>query len=72
MEKNMEINNLSLEEKIGQLFIVGRKQENIGGLESLIEKYKIGGIILYKLNYKNYEEMLKLVNKIKTINYLTM
>ena len=25
----MEINNLSLEEKIGQLFIVGRKQENI-------------------------------------------
>ena len=64
----MEINNLSLEEKIGQLFIVGRKQENITNIDRLIEKYKIGGIILYKLNYKNYEEMLKLVNKIKTIN----
>ena len=64
----MEINNLSLEEKIGQLFIVGRKQENISSIDKLIDKYKIGGMILYKVNYKNYEDMLKLINKIKTIN----
>ena len=64
----MKVEELSLEEKIGQLFMFGRKREEIEGLEELINKYKIGGIILYRRNYETYEEMLKLINNIKTMN----
>lgn len=37
-------------------------------LEKIINKYKVGGILLYKKNYKNYEEMVSLINKIKELN----
>ena len=63
------INNLSLEEKIGQMIIIGLNTDiTANELEKIIMKYKVGGILLYKKNYKNYEEMIKLINKIKEIN----
>ncbi len=64
----MNIKELSLEEKIGQMFIVsleGKEQEEIS---KVIKKLKIGGIIIYKKNYNNYEQMLGLINNIKEIN----
>ena len=64
----MDINKLSLEEKVGQLFIVGRKAEDIEGLDELIEKYKVGGLIIYRRNYKDYQDMINLINKFKKIN----
>ena len=64
-----KIEEMSLEEKIGQLFIVGllngKETEKI---KVMIEKYKIGGVVIYKRNYNSYPEMVKLVNEIKRIN----
>ena len=64
------IHELSLEEKIGQMIIIGLNTETaVKNLEKIIEKYKVGGVLLYKRNYhQNYEEMIELVNKIKTLN----
>ncbi len=63
------LNELSLEEKIGQLFIVGINGKNIDeNIKTLITKYKIGGVILYKKNYSSYGEMIKIVNELKKIN----
>lgn len=63
------IYELSLEEKIGQMIIIGLNTDTaIKKLDEIITKYKIGGVLLYRKNYKNYEEMIKLINRIKEIN----
>lgn len=60
---------LTIEEKIGQLFLVGiTKKENIKDVIKLIEKYHIGGVVIYKNNYSNYDEMIDLVNTLKKAN----
>lgn len=64
-----KIDELKLEEKIGQLFMVGIKGKEIDkNIRTLITEYKVGGVILYRKNYSNYDEMLKLINKLKEIN----
>lgn len=61
--------NLTIKEKVGQLFLVGiTKKENLEDVIYLIKEYHIGGVIIYKNNYSNYEEMLALVNKLKDAN----
>lgn len=61
--------DLSLEEKIGQMIIYGINEENVTDrLKKMIKDYKIGGIILYKKNYKNYNELIKLINDLKEAN----
>lgn len=43
----MEIKELSIEEKIGQMIIVGMETNYITDrIKTMIKKYKIGGIIL--------------------------
>lgn len=64
----MKIDKLSLEEKIGQLFMVGLEEKTSKNIEKFIQETKIGGIILYKNNYHNYEEMLNFINNIKKVN----
>ena len=64
----MEINELSLKDKIGQLFMVGINDKTTEQVERLIKEYKIGGVVIYRKNYSNYKEMIELVNNIKTIN----
>lgn len=65
MEK---VEELSLIEKIGQLFLIGLEENKItNATKEMILKYKIGGFILYKKNYKNYHEMLKIINELKEI-----
>lgn len=60
---------LSLEEKIGQMIIYGINEENVKDrLIKMIKDYKIGGIILYKRNYKTSEELINLVNALKDAN----
>ena len=60
---------LSLEEKIAQMFLIALEEKEITEKTvKMIEKYKIGGIILYRKNYNNYDEMIHLVNKLKQIN----
>lgn len=64
------IQELSLEEKIGQMIIIGLNTETaVKNLEEIVEKYKVGGVLLYKKNYhQSYDEMIELVNKIKSLN----
>lgn len=60
---------LSLEEKIGQMLIITLKEKKITNKTiEFIQKYKIGGIILYKDNYSSYQEMIDLINELKEIN----
>ena len=55
----LKIEDLGLEEKIGQMIIVGIDGSKITErTRKLILKYKIGGIILYRKNFKSYEEMV--------------
>ena len=60
----MDINKLSLDEKIGQRFIFGINDYNIDCLIELIKKTYIGGVILYKKNYDTYQDMLKVIKKL--------
>lgn len=60
--------NLSLEEKIGQRFIFGTNTENIDIIEKLVKERHIGGVILYKRNYKNYEDMINVIKRLKDAN----
>ena len=69
MPMKYDIKELSLEEKIGQMIIVGLNTDfAVDHLEEIITKYKVGGVLLYKKNYKNYEEMIDLINRIKLLN----
>lgn len=60
---------LTLREKIGQMIIIKIFGKELSeDAKKMIEEYKIGGVILYRKNYDSYDEMLKLINKIKKIN----
>lgn len=64
----VDLNKLSVEEKVGQMLMVGLGNKSyIKNVENLITKYKIGGVLLYKKDYKNYEELNKLVNRLRTL-----
>lgn len=64
----MDLNKLSICEKIGQRFIFGINDSNIDIIIDLIKKYSIGGVILYKKNYSNYDEMLSVIKRLKEAN----
>ncbi len=64
----MDIKELSLEEKIGQRFIFGINNSNIDIIIAMIKKRKIGGVILYRRNYRTYNDMLETIKRIKKAN----
>jgi len=64
----MDLKKLSMKEKIGQKFMFGVNSNNIDVIINLIKQYHIGGVILYKKNYKNYEEMLSVIKRLKEAN----
>ena len=65
----MDIDKLTIQEKIGQMIMVGMDTNYITErIETLITKYKIGGIILYRKNFNTYQDMLNLIRELKTLN----
>lgn len=65
----MEIKELSIEEKIGQMVIIGMDSNYITErIKTMITKYKIGGVILYRKNFNTYQEMLQLIRNLKELN----
>lgn len=65
----MEIKELSIQEKVGQMMVIGMTTNEITPrIEEMITKYKIGGIILYRKNFKTYQEMLALIQQLKELN----
>ena len=66
---NIDVNDLTLEEKIGQMFIIGMEGTTINDrIITMIQKYKVGGIILYRKNFSDYDSLLSLINKLKKLN----
>ncbi len=64
-----KLSNMSLEEKIAQMLIVDLKAEtDHSKIVSLLEKVPFGGIVLYKRNYKDYSNMIDLINNVKETN----
>jgi len=64
-----QIDKMSLEEKIGQLVIVGVDgYENDDHSKQMIEKYRVGGFILFKKNISDAKQMLTLLNSLKETN----
>lgn len=65
-----KVMNMSLDEKIGQLFIVGfdgntsLSEKDI----SLIKDFKVGGLIFFRRNITTANQTVDLINKIKIIN----
>lgn len=63
------IKSMSLEEKIGQLLIVGFEGTEINQeIISFIEELKVGGFILFSRNIEDENKTLKLLNNIKEAN----
>lgn len=64
-----QIDSMTLEEKLGQLLIVGFEGTKINeDTTSLIEELKVGGIIFFKRNIENGEQVLELTNGLKSLN----
>lgn len=61
-----DLTKMSLDEKIGQLFVIGFNEDYYSeNLEKLIEKYKFGNIILFTRNISNMENLFNLNKKIQ-------
>ncbi len=64
-----KINELTKEEKIGQMLMVGMETNYITDrIKKLIQTYKIGGIILYRKNFGTYKDLIKLIEALKELN----
>lgn len=66
----MELSELTLEEKVGQMFMCGIQDEN--HLLSLINNLKVGGIIYFNRNVNDAKDALELSNKIKSISKIPL
>lgn len=65
----MEIKELSIKEKIGQMVMIGLDTNYITDrIKNMIKNYKIGGIILYRKNFSTYTDMLNLIKELKELN----
>lgn len=65
----MEIEELTIKEKIGQMVIIGMDTNYVTDrIKNMIQNYKIGGIILYRKNFSTYQDMLKLIKELKALN----
>ena len=61
------MDNMSLEKKIGQLFIVGFEGTELSdSIAGLIKQSKIGGVILFSRNYQNLSQLINLINDLQT------
>lgn len=64
-----KIKGMTMEEKIGQLIIVGFKGRDINEETiNYIENLKVGGFILFSRNIANENQTLKLLNDLKEAN----
>ncbi|MGO0061191.1 beta-N-acetylhexosaminidase [Brevibacillus fluminis] len=64
-----QLNRLSLEEKIGQLVLVGMDGTTLGTqAKEMIEQYHVGGFIFFKPNLQNAAQAVSLFNSLKVTN----
>lgn len=69
IDMSKSVGNLSLVEKVGQMFIVGldgfMPDDDV---MELIQTYKVGGFIIDEGNVKSIEQLARLINSLKTMN----
>ena len=64
-----EIGKMSIDEKIGQMIVVGIEGYDLNdNTKSLIEKSKVGGVILFSNNVQDTNQLLILLNSLKSVN----
>ena len=64
-----QIAEMTLDEKIGQVFTVGFEgYEQDNQIEGMIKDYHVGGVILFRKNIKSPVQLLGLVNSLKSSN----
>lgn len=65
---NSIINSMSLEEKIGQLMVVGFQNTSVDyHIKTMIENYHVGGIILYDRNMDTPEQVASLNKELQAL-----
>ena len=70
MKKMKTINEMTIEEKIGQLLWIGfQGYEFNDNLKYLIDKYKVGNIILFTRNIKDIKQLYNLNKEIHEYIY---
>ena len=63
------IDQMTLEEKVGQLLVIGVEGTSFSGeMDNLIRNYHVGGVIIMGRNVATTTEMLQLINDIKKAN----
>lgn len=68
-EKDNKIDEMSLEEKIGQLLIISYRKDDIKEkLPTILEEVKPGGFILFSENITTYDDTINLIKSIKNNN----
>ncbi|MBX4259885.1 beta-N-acetylhexosaminidase [Clostridium estertheticum] len=66
-----KVDSMNLDEKIGQLVIVGLDGYTINNnITNLIKQHKVSGVILFSKNVQNSNQLVSLINSIKTNNSL--
>ena len=65
----MDIHDLTLDEKIGQMFMIGMPGPEIDDItRKLITDYKVGGVILYRKNILSLDHFISLLNDLRNLN----
>jgi len=63
------IDSMTLQERVGQLVIVGFDGYTADdSIKTMIQSYKVGGVILFGRNVENPEQLITLNNTLKNIN----
>ena len=70
LERVMEsLEKVSLEDRIGQLFIIGFEEREVTPrLEEILKKYKPGGVLLLSKNIESREQLKKLISDLQKIS----
>ncbi|MCA1075627.1 beta-N-acetylhexosaminidase [Clostridium bowmanii] len=64
-----QIGKMTIEEKIGQMLLVGIEGYDLNeNTKSLVQKSKVGGVILFANNVQESNQLLKLLNSLKGEN----
>ncbi len=68
-EIKFKLDKMTIDEKIGQLLIVGFEESEVNeSTIEIIEDYKIGGFVLFARNIIDENQLVDLINNLKTSN----
>ncbi len=60
------LNTMTLEEKLGQLLVVGYQSDNQA--EEMIKEHKVGGIVLFSRNFDDFDQLYHITKQLNEYN----